>query len=135
MRLHSRGTDLLREISSLSTRRVWYPTHLRKMQTISWSCLVTLAQHHDFHPAAKSIMDYGMQLSTFSEGSAHLPLAYELLQFTSHLLANVIYASRDVPDKVAEERAFQTPFMVHQWPSSLPVQQNLLSLLTQWEDV
>ncbi|KAG1816740.1 uncharacterized protein BJ212DRAFT_1480599 [Suillus subaureus] len=158
MRLRSRDTDLLREISSLSTKRVWYPIHLQKMQTISWSCLVPLAQHHGFHPAAKSIMDYGMQLATFSEGSANPPLTYELPQFTDHLLerasvrasaiypnqfslplspgdTDVIYASRDIPDKVAEERAFQTAFMVYQWPSSLPVQKNLLSLLTQWKDV
>ncbi|KAG2337797.1 hypothetical protein BDR05DRAFT_894660 [Suillus weaverae] len=158
MKLRSRDTELLREISSLSTMRVWYPTHLQKMQTISWSCLASLAQHHGFHPAAKSIMDYGMQLSTFSEGSANLQLAYELPRFTTHLLerasvrssaiypdqfsfplplgdTDVIYASRDIPDKVAEERAFQTAFMVHQWPSRLPVQQNLLSLLTQWQNV
>ncbi|KAG1849516.1 hypothetical protein F4604DRAFT_1971218 [Suillus subluteus] len=134
MRLRSRDTDLLREISSLSTRRVWYPIHLQKMQTISWSCLAPLAQHHGFHPAAKSIMDYGMQLSTFSEGSTNLPLTYELPRPTNHLLErvsvrasaiypdqfslplplgdiDVIYASRDIPDKVAEERAFRTAFM------------------------
>ncbi|KAG2119627.1 uncharacterized protein F5147DRAFT_795623 [Suillus discolor] len=153
--LRSRDTDLLREISSLSTRRVWYPIHLQKMQTISWSCLAPLAQHHGFHPAAKSIMDYGMKLSTFSEGSANLQ---ELPRFTNHLLerasvrasaiypdqfslslplgdTDVIYASRDIPDKVAEERAFQITFMVHQWSCKLPVQQNLLDLLTQWQDV
>ncbi|KAG1816760.1 uncharacterized protein BJ212DRAFT_1480619 [Suillus subaureus] len=157
MRLRSRDTDLLREISSLSTRRVWYPIHLQKMQKISWSCLAPLAQHHGFHPAAKSIMDYGMQLATFSEESANLPLAYELPQFTNHLLerasvrasaiypdqftlpfplgdTDVIYSSRDIPDKVAEERAFRTAFMVHKWPSRLPVQRNLLGLLTQWQN-
>ncbi|KAG1894568.1 uncharacterized protein F5891DRAFT_1255076 [Suillus fuscotomentosus] len=155
MKLRSRDTDLLREISSLSTRRVWYPIHLQKMQTISWSCLAPLAQHHGFHPAAKSIMDYGMKLSTFSEGSANLQ---ELPRFTNHLLerasvrasaiypdqfslslplgdTDVIYASRDIPDKVAEERAFQITFMVHQWSRKLPVQQNLLDLLTQWQEV
>ncbi|KAG2112536.1 uncharacterized protein F5147DRAFT_791070, partial [Suillus discolor] len=158
MKLRSRDADLLREISSLSTKRVWYPTHLQKMQTISWSCLAPLAQHHGFHPAAKSIMDYGMKLSTFSEGSANLRVAFELPRFTDHLLerasvralivypdefslplplgdTDVIYASRHIPDKVAEERAFQTAFMVHQWPSKLPVQQNLLRLLTQWKNV
>ncbi|KAG2137479.1 hypothetical protein DEU56DRAFT_945983 [Suillus clintonianus] len=158
MKLRPRDTDLLREISSLSTRRVWYPTHLQKMQTVSWSCLSPLAQHHGFHPAAKSIMDYGMQLSTFSEGSSNLRSTCELPPFTYHLLErasvrasavypdqfslplslgdiDVIYASRDVPDKFAEERAFKTAFMVLQWPSRLPVQRNLLSLLTQWGDV
>ncbi|KAG2357480.1 hypothetical protein BDR07DRAFT_1490680 [Suillus spraguei] len=158
MKLRSRDTDLLREISSLSAKRVWYPPHLQKMQTISWSCLTSFAQHHGFHPAAKSIMDYGMQLSTFSEGSANLSLSYKLLRSTDHLLerasvrasviypeqfslllplgdTDVIYASRDIPDKVAEERAFRTAFMVHQWPSRLPVQRNLVSLLTQWQNV
>ncbi|KAG1740596.1 hypothetical protein EDB19DRAFT_1895295 [Suillus lakei] len=158
MKLRPRDKDLLREISSLSTKRVWYPAHLQKMQKISWSCLAPLAQHHGFHPAAKSIMDYGMRLSTFSEGSANLQLTCDLPGFTYHLLerasirasaiypdqfslplllgdTDVIYVSRDIPDKVAEERAFQTAFMVHQWPSKLPVQRNLLSLLTQWENV
>ncbi|KAG1750376.1 uncharacterized protein EDB91DRAFT_686310 [Suillus paluster] len=155
MKLHSRDTDLLREISSLSTRRGWYPAHLRKMQTVSWSCLPSLAQHHNFHLAAKSIMDYGVQLSTFLEGSSSIP-SFDLPLFTSHLLERAsirasvfypdqfslppllgatdgMYASRDVPDKHAEERAFHTAFMVHQWPNRLPVQRNLLSLFTQWE--
>ncbi|KAG2129503.1 uncharacterized protein EDB93DRAFT_118250 [Suillus bovinus] len=158
MKLRSRDTGLLREISSLSTRRVWYPTHLQKMQTISWSCLAPLAQHHGFYPAAKSIMDYGMKLSTFSEGSANLRAAYELPQFTNHLLerasvrasaiypdqfslplplgdTDVIYASRHIPNKIAEERAYQSAFMVHQWPSRLPVQRNLVRLLAQWQNV
>ncbi|KAG2112538.1 uncharacterized protein F5147DRAFT_791077 [Suillus discolor] len=151
MKLRPRDADLLREISSLSTKRVWYPTHLQKMQTISWSCLAPLAQHHGFHPAAKSIMDYGMKLLTFSEGSANLQVTYELPRFTDHLLerasvrasaiypdqfslplplgdTDVIYASRHIPNKVAEARAFQTAFMVHQLPSRLPVQQNLLNV-------
>ncbi|KIK36544.1 hypothetical protein CY34DRAFT_16314 [Suillus luteus UH-Slu-Lm8-n1] len=134
MKLRSRDTDLLREISSLSTRRVWYPTHLQKMQTVPWSCLASFAQHHGFHPAAKSIMDYGTRLSTFSEGSANVQISYELPSITFHLLerasvrasaihpdqfslrlplgdTDVIYASRHIPDKVAEERAFRTSFM------------------------
>ncbi|KAG2038864.1 hypothetical protein BDR03DRAFT_953798 [Suillus americanus] len=158
MKLRPRDTDLLREISSLSTMRVWYPTHLQKMQNVSWSCLASLAQHHGFHPAAKSIMDYGMQLSTFSEGSSDLHLTLDLPPFTNHLLerasirassfypdqfslplllgnADVIYASRDVPNRNAEERAFNTAFMVHQWPSRLPVQRDILSLFTQWKKV
>jgi hypothetical protein len=154
MKLRFRDTDLLREISSLSTRRAWYPVHLRKMQTVPWSSLSSLAQHHGFHTAAKSIMDYGMQLSAFSEKS--LNVTFDLPPHTDHLLqrssirasvlypdqfslpllrgdTDVIYASRDMPDKCAEERAFGTAFMVYQWPSRLPVQQNLLSVLTQWK--
>ncbi|KAG1750383.1 uncharacterized protein EDB91DRAFT_1046110 [Suillus paluster] len=158
MKLRSRDTDLLREINSLSTKRVWYPTHLRKMQTVSWSCLDPLAQHHGFHSAAKSIMDYGRQLSCFSEGPPDLHLTLDLPSPTDHLLerasirasavypdqfslplalgdTDVIYASRDVPDKHEEERAFHTAFMVYQWPSKLPVERDLLSLLIQWKDV
>ncbi|KAG2093761.1 uncharacterized protein F5147DRAFT_820942 [Suillus discolor] len=86
MKLCPRDADLLREISSLSTMRVWYPTHLQKMPKVSWSCLTSLAQHHGFHPAAKSIMDYGMQLSTFSEGCSDLHLTLDLPPFTNHLL-------------------------------------------------
>ncbi|KAG0693269.1 hypothetical protein DFH29DRAFT_985528 [Suillus ampliporus] len=145
MKLRSRDTYLLREISSLSTGRVWYPAHLRKMQTVSWSCLPSLAQHHGFHPAAKSIMEYGMRLSIFSEGSSNMHPSFDLPPFTTHLLerssirasavypdqfslslllgdTDVIYASRDVPDKHAEERAFRTAFMVHH-------------LLTGWRNV
>ncbi|KAG1725810.1 uncharacterized protein EDB91DRAFT_1061951 [Suillus paluster] len=157
MKLRSRDTDLLREISSLSTTRVWYPIHLRKMQTVSWSCLASLAQRYDFHVVARSIMDYGKRLSSFSEGSPNFHFPFfpssieHLLERASirasvvhpdrvslllpHGNADVIYASRDVPDKRAEERAFNAAFMVHQWPSRLPVQRNLLSLLTQWKNV
>ncbi|KAG2341478.1 hypothetical protein BDR05DRAFT_1001591 [Suillus weaverae] len=158
MKLRPRDTNLLCEISSLSTTRVWYPTHLQKMQKVSWSCLAPLAQHHGFYPAAKSIMDYGMRLSTFSEGSQDLHLTFDLPPFTDHLLerasirasavypdqfslpllpgnTDVIYASRDVPDRDAEERAFHTAFMAYQWPNRLPVQQHILSLLTCWKNV
>ncbi|OAX34983.1 hypothetical protein K503DRAFT_868567, partial [Rhizopogon vinicolor AM-OR11-026] len=156
MKLRSRDTELLCELSSLSARRVWYPIHLRKMQTVSWSSLSSLARHHGFHTAAKSIMGYGMQLSAFSEGPPNV--SFDLPSSTDHLLerasirasavyptefslplsrgdTDVIYASRDVPDKNAEERAFKTAFMVHQWPSRLPVQRNLLGLLTEWKNI
>ncbi|KAG1750373.1 uncharacterized protein EDB91DRAFT_1243950 [Suillus paluster] len=158
MKLRSRDTDLLREISLLSTRRVWYPIDLQKMQTVSWSCLAPLAQHHDFHLVAKSIMDYGKRLSSFSEASPHSHPSFDLPPSTDHLLerasirasavypdqfspsppfgnTDVIYVPRNVPDKHAEERAFNTAFMTHRWPSRLPVQRNLLTLLTQWNNV
>ncbi|KAG1750324.1 uncharacterized protein EDB91DRAFT_1234945 [Suillus paluster] len=158
MKLRSRDTDLLSKISSLSTRRIWYPTNLRKMQTVSWSSLASLAQHHGFHPAAKSIMDYGMQLSTFSEESSNSRPSFDLPPSIDHLLERAsirasavypdqfslplshvstddIYASRDVSGGHAEERAYRTAFMVHQWPSRLQVQRDLLSLLIQWKDV
>ncbi|OJA12487.1 hypothetical protein AZE42_08795 [Rhizopogon vesiculosus] len=138
MKLCSRDTELLCELSSLSASRVWYPSHLEKMQTVSWASLSSLAQHHGFHTAAKSIMGYGKQLSAFSEGSPKV--SFDLPPSTDHLLerasirasaiyptefslpllrgdTDVTYASRDIPDKNAEERAFKTAFMVHQWPS------------------
>ncbi|KAG0706484.1 hypothetical protein DFH29DRAFT_995866 [Suillus ampliporus] len=100
MKLRSRDTDLLRQINLLSTRRVWYPTHLQKMQTVSWSCLAAVAQHHGFHPAAKSIMDYGMQLSTFSEGPSSIHPSFHLPPFTNHLLERAsIRASAVYPDQ------------------------------------
>jgi len=158
MKLRSRDTDLLREISSLSTRRTWYPIHLRKMQTVSWSSLAPLAQHHDFHLVAKSIMDYGKRLSNFSEGSANLQLTFDLPPSTDHLLerasirASVVYPDQfslpfpygntdgvyipcEVPDEDAQERAFNAALMVHQWPSNLPVQRDLVGLLTSWGKV
>ncbi|KAG1853154.1 hypothetical protein DFJ58DRAFT_883928 [Suillus subalutaceus] len=158
MKLRSRDTDLLRKISSLSARRVWYPIHLRKMQTVSWSSLAPLAQHYDFHLVAKSIMDYGRRLSNFSEGSASLQLIFDLPPTTDHLLERAsirasvvypdqfslpfpcgntdgVYTPREVPDKNAEERAFNAALMVHQWPSRLPVQRDLVGLLTSWGKV
>ncbi|KAG2039123.1 hypothetical protein BDR03DRAFT_1090824 [Suillus americanus] len=158
MKLRPRDTDLLRGISSLSARRVWYPIHLRKMQTVSWSSLAPLAQHYDFHVVAKSIMDYGKRLSNFSEGSANLQLIFDLPPSTDHLLERAsirasvvypdqfslpfpygntdgVYTSREVPDKNAEERAFNAAFMVHQWPSRLPVQRDLVGLMTSWGEV
>ncbi|KAG2337794.1 hypothetical protein BDR05DRAFT_740578 [Suillus weaverae] len=158
MKLRSRDTDLLREISSLSARRIWYPIHLQKMQTVSWSSLAPLAQHYDFHLVAKSIMDYGRRLSNFSEGSANLQLTFDLPPSTDHLLERAsirasavypnqfslpfpygntdgVYFPREVPDKHAEDRAFDAALMVHRWQSRLPVQRDLVGLLTQWRKV
>ncbi|KAG1761304.1 hypothetical protein EDD22DRAFT_985840 [Suillus occidentalis] len=122
MKLRSRDTDLLREIR-LAVDQACLVSHSSSQDADNFvvHALHPFAQHHGFHPAAKSIMDYGTRLSAFSEGSANVQISYELPPVTHHLLerasfslrlslgdTDVVYAPRDIPDKVAEERAFRT---------------------------
>jgi len=100
-------------------------------------------------------MNYGMRLSAFSERSPditfdlppsndHLlerasirasvfyPNQFSLISPSQRGMTDVVYASRDVPDRNSEQRAFDTAFMVHQWSSWLPLHREILNLLTKW---
>ncbi|THH06264.1 hypothetical protein EW146_g9666, partial [Bondarzewia mesenterica] len=73
-RLCDADAQLLREIASLAPDRSFYPTHLKAMQSVDWSNLSPLSQHHDFHIATESILEYAKSLEIFYEHSADFSL-------------------------------------------------------------
>ncbi|KZV61296.1 hypothetical protein PENSPDRAFT_693529 [Peniophora sp. CONT] len=63
--LASRELELLREISSLTPERTFYPEHLRVMQQVVWKNLPAHSQHTGFKLAVDAIVDYGRDLDMF----------------------------------------------------------------------
>jgi hypothetical protein len=62
--------ELIDLIRSLSPRRTYYPSHLRCMETVTWSPAPILAQHPAFAGHAHAILDYAAALNVFSGPSA-----------------------------------------------------------------
>ena len=57
-RLSKFDAKLLELISDLTPNRVYYPPRLQSMATVVWNDLPVLSQHHDFHPAVRSIINH-----------------------------------------------------------------------------
>lgn len=56
--LQSQARDLLLQIDSLTPRRVFYPSHLKDMQSVTWkSNLPVLSQHPHFHLAVQQLFN------------------------------------------------------------------------------
>ncbi|KAA8907564.1 hypothetical protein FN846DRAFT_906594 [Sphaerosporella brunnea] len=69
--------DLLSLIASLTPERVFYPSHLRVMQTVIWNDLPALSQHEDFYRTVKKIRQYSARFRFFQEDDAPSPLPVE----------------------------------------------------------
>ncbi|RDB23570.1 hypothetical protein Hypma_009270 [Hypsizygus marmoreus] len=64
--------DILRRISDLVPERVWYPDHLKVMETIRWRKIPPLAQHWGFDARVKSILQFDTELSIFKPEDTQL---------------------------------------------------------------
>ncbi|KAG8733067.1 hypothetical protein FRC10_000456, partial [Ceratobasidium sp. 414] len=84
--------QLLQLIGALTPQRVYYPAHLRAMQTTQWISLPPLAQHHAFCAAANSILERARALQLFN------PLTFDLdlyiTKFDVTLLKRAAYRTR-----------------------------------------
>ncbi|KAG9090216.1 hypothetical protein FRC06_001164, partial [Ceratobasidium sp. 370] len=84
---------LLQLIGALTPRRVYYPSHLRSMQTTQWANLPPLSQHYTFSVAANLILERASELQLFS------PLGFDLepyrTQFNETILKRVAARTRD----------------------------------------
>ncbi|KAJ7160668.1 hypothetical protein C8R43DRAFT_881366 [Mycena crocata] len=68
--LDSEDITLLKNISSLSPERYFYPKHLAVMETVTWGPLWPSAQHYAFHPLANSILRFAEKLLVFQPESS-----------------------------------------------------------------
>ena len=128
-RLDVQEAQLLELISNLSPIRLYYSRHIQSMATVKWNDLPALSQHHDFFPAARSLLDHARTLETFYSPSTSFNTSsrnqtlmnraacrnklyypsdlHSLGQSSSH--DDVEYMSRDVSDLGnAEYVTFQT---------------------------
>ncbi|QRV92777.1 kinase-like protein [Ceratobasidium sp. AG-Ba] len=58
--------DLLKLIGALTPQRVFYPAHLKVMQTTTWANLPSLAQHYAFFTLTSAIIERADSLQLFS---------------------------------------------------------------------
>ena len=64
-RLDVQEAQLLESIGNLSPIRLYYSRHIQSMATVKWNDLPALSQHHDFFPAARSLLDHARTLEAF----------------------------------------------------------------------
>ena len=129
-RLSKDDAKLLKRINDLTPRREYYPPHLQSMVTVEWNDLPVLSQHHDFHPAVRSILDHAHAMEALyekpfifelpprhpslldrasSRNRAYYPYDLQSSRYPSPSISkDVIHKSRDVVDgNSAEQAAYQ----------------------------
>ncbi|EIW76857.1 hypothetical protein CONPUDRAFT_130199 [Coniophora puteana RWD-64-598 SS2] len=82
--LKDEDVTLLCQISELTPRRQYYPQHLRRMQSVSWSTLSPLAQHEEFFHAVGSILAHAMRVHSLNNTQVP-PQAGKIESFDDHL--------------------------------------------------
>jgi hypothetical protein len=158
-KLEAAEVDILLQIKSLTPKREFYPPHLQSMQTVTWSDLPPLAQHHGFSLITETIVKYAEHLQLFASQSLHERLNLRqsnlctLSSNGTHLLdraarrngifypeefpgplasvnADVIHASRDVSSENPDIRFISSK--VHRWPTGLSTCPQLLKKFEKW---
>ena len=156
--LGSDEAKLLYQIGALTPKRIFYPAHLEVMQTVDWSRLGTMAQHHGFFEITRSILEYAKILQIFHENE-ELPTYHSSDESRSHHLRNRAalrnkvfypdeytgplaldntdfeYSSRDlaIHDGAEEAGVFNVSAMVQSWPSKLNTSRRLFTIIRDWK--
>ncbi|KAH7882696.1 hypothetical protein F5I97DRAFT_1984083 [Phlebopus sp. FC_14] len=156
MKITPRDAELLCLIGSLVPDRVWYPKHLKHMQSVRWLGLPTAAQHHGLYNAAKSIKETFERLQVFQtvqttslfekfpSPDAHLlaraarRAAYLYpVEFSDSLpneACDATYQARDrVTPDAGEHRACGAALTVYRWSSKLDTIPDILHVVQSWK--
>ncbi|KAI6026989.1 hypothetical protein EDC04DRAFT_3143070 [Pisolithus marmoratus] len=155
-KVDARSAKLLCCIAELTTRRAWYPKHLKCMQTVHWlGGLPVASQHCGFYVACSSIKEIQQQQQAFHGQSVplfedfppgcgdHLLLraairAAVLFPHTLHIPLlgggyDSVYKARDVllpsPD---EHRVYSTALTVYNWSAQQCLTKKSLGLVKSW---
>ncbi|QRV77956.1 kinase-like protein [Ceratobasidium sp. AG-Ba] len=84
--------QLLQLIGSLTPKRVYYPAHLKAMQTTTWAGLPSLAQHYAYCTAVNSVLERAHTLELFNSLGFHTK-PYEI-KYDHDLLMRATYRTR-----------------------------------------
>ncbi|KAF8602017.1 hypothetical protein BDV93DRAFT_607811 [Ceratobasidium sp. AG-I] len=76
--------ELLKLIGALTTKREYYPVHLRSMQTVRWGNLSPLSQHYAFATAVESLLRRADTLRLFH------PLDFDPMTYVGKLELNLL---------------------------------------------
>ncbi|KAI6011417.1 hypothetical protein EDC04DRAFT_3145760 [Pisolithus marmoratus] len=156
MKVDPRSTKLLCCIAKLTTRRTWYPKHLKRMQTVHWlGGLPVASQHCGFHVGCSSIKEIQQQQQVFHGQSPSLleefpPGCDENLLLRAAIRAAVlypqmshirllgcgydsIYQARDVRLSSADEhRVYNTALAVYNGSAQKYPLKRSLGLVKSW---
>ena len=72
--LESRDEEILRLLSKLTPRRLYYPDHLEVMQHTRWLSLPSLSQHYAFYEQVKQIIGHAENMRVFQENPSSAPV-------------------------------------------------------------
>ena len=155
LKFDKRAARLLECIASLTTERVWYPLHLRCMQTVHWTDLPSASQHHDLYLACLSIKIFQKTLRDFHEGASTLAASETFPTRNNHLLRRIglravlldppefrnapdedhddTYEARDILQTSSDEaRAYGIACAVSSWSPTMPRVTNIRQFLESW---
>lgn len=152
--------NLLKLISSLTPRRIYYPEHLKVMQTVKWNCLSPISQHDEFYSIVSSIFAHASRFHVFREGSKGSEIStysketsdrhlldraavrnarYRTEEFGGSLVTDSkdsTYSSRDaVQDCKDEAQVWYISEMVVRWPSRMKICSQLMDVLEGWGEL
>ena len=63
--------EILYKVAKLSPERMWYPKHLKVMQSTNWGTIGPLGQHEDFHRLVHAILEFQDRLEIFKKNSKY----------------------------------------------------------------
>ncbi|KIO03173.1 hypothetical protein M404DRAFT_146433 [Pisolithus tinctorius Marx 270] len=157
MKVDDRSAKLLCCIAGLTTRRTWYPKHLKCMQTVHWlQGLPVASQHCGFYYACSSIKEIQEKQQVF-HGQSASPLEDFPLACSDDLLLRAairaavlyprkshhpllggkrdsVYKARDVQLSSANElRAHSTALAVYNWSARRCPAKKFQGLVKSWK--
>ena len=145
---------MLSSIGDLTPQRNYYPERLKVLQKINWKDSITsAAQHDDFYPIIKDILQQCSVLQGFYQ-SGQEPPAANAEKSDEHLLVRAqtrnqqfralqhqtaictasdrVYVARDCTKSPSAKNAFDAAILLKQWSRRIDVTRNLIALLQQW---
>lgn len=152
--------NLLKLISSLTPGRIYYPEHLKVMQTVKWNCLSPISQHDEFYAIVSSIFAHASRFHIFQEGSKGSKIStyfketndrhlleraavrnarYRTEEFGGSLVTDSkdsTYSARDVAQSSKDEaQVWYISEMVVRWPSRMKICSRLMDVLEGWGEL
>lgn len=144
---------ILSSIADLTPKRVYYPEKLKVLQKVIWSnYLSSTAQHDEFRPIVRKILQQCHELHRFHLGSAkppsddqggdeHLLLrgrarrndfrAAQDLE-SSSTAEDRRYVARDCAKSASAKNAYESAALIKSWSSRIGVNPKLSAILQEW---
>ncbi|KAG6852418.1 hypothetical protein C0991_012190, partial [Blastosporella zonata] len=128
--LGAEEVSVLHHIASLTPGYVWYPEHLKAMQTAHWTALNPLAQHWAFTFRVEDVLQFHQQLNSIDIGTKRNSLP---VRSDPHLLTRLgsrtsgLYASGRKPPLLYSDITYSSSEISRIIRSTSPEQTNLLA--------
>lgn len=158
-RLQPNEIEMLRLIASLTSTRVYYPKHFKRMQSVRWNNISPIAQHEEFNEIVTSIFNHATQFHVFREDgevptyhksksdigllrrSAIRNANHRRHEFGGSLSApgtvkDTSYVARDtLICGVGGARVWSVARAVESWSPDLDISPQLMGVLQLWQNV